>query len=190
MAQPSDYNSASSSSSSSVDGRPSGRLNHHQPAARQVPATRLPVLFLAGVLLQCYSLIQGPWMAFLLWGNSFQQDTTVMTSTTFDLWLLSILASFARSLMAMVLLVAFRQLMATPNPHNNNSTAKMVQDLCFHVQCRFFVSSIMCLLPRSIPPAVVDLAVLAASTLNQRVVRQYLHYPYTSLTTRQSGITR
>ena len=150
---------------------------------RQYTAFRnVIVMFLifAGVLLQFCTH-----EARILAGNRHNDNRSAHFNkmpSSFDLELLSLFASCLRAAMSMVVLIILRKFFtqavlsfATNATHRtsqrriNVTGNAILHDLMFHLQCRFFVCSILCLTPANLPAMAVDFAILVVSTLNQQV---------------------
>ena len=148
--------------------------DHDDFASVSVRSLSVLLLVLAGALLQlCGS--GSP-------ASTFTTTDTTMTSMNWDLPLLELVSSCFRSVLAMVLLMAlhhvFVQCQAYPpsaahhQPNNAHANSNVIlRDLVFHLQCRFVVGSLACLVPASIPTTAVDFGVVMVSTLSQRVFR-------------------
>ena len=145
--------------------------DHDDFASVSVRSLSVLLLVLAGALLQlCDS--GSP-------ASRFTTTDTAMTSTNWDLPLLELVSSCFRSVLAMVLLMALGQVFvqcqaseAHHQPNNAHANINVIlRDLVFHLQCRFVVGSLACLVPASIPTTAVDFGVLMVSTLSQRVFR-------------------
>ena len=137
------------------------------------------VLVFAGVFLQACSN-ESKFLNFLLWGtyeHSYKE-------LPLDLELFGIFCSWLRSLFAMILLIGIRKfVMDNLSPvlvpwsriNTHDGHWMLVRDLLFHLQCRFWVCTVLCLLPaESIPPVVTNCLVLVASTLSQPVFQREL----------------
>jgi len=146
-----------------------------------------------GLLVQCCTQGAANALGLALWGNPDSNNNgSHFISAGYDLEVLGILTSTLRSLVAMMVLIVLRKAFVANVPsffvgsttsrsshhyYYNNSDSIVIGDLIFHLQCRFWVSVLLCLTPPSSSGSVtmaVECLVLVVSTLKQPVVCQAL----------------
>lgn len=152
------------------------------PSATTSPSSFTDVvLVFAGVFLQACSN-ESKLLNFLLLGTSYHHSNRL--ELPFDLELFGYLCSWLRSVFAMVLLIVVRKfvmdnlspvMVPSSRIQTHDGHWMLVRDLLFHLQCRFCVCTVLCLLPaESISPVLTNCLVLVASTLSQPVFQREL----------------